>query len=370
MGNSTPYNLYIDALRKWLWIEDEEGIRIIIGTAVAAMMPGDPLWLFVIDPPGALKTEICRSLTGPRVYSVDSLTPQSLITGFRSKKGENIDILPDLDGKVLIIKDFTTILSKPEKIRDDLLSKLRAAYDGELEQAYGSGVKKKGYKSTFGLIAAVTPVIEIYYKIHSILGERFVSVRPRYNRVEAVRCALEHSGMEQKMRKGISEVASDMLSFYELESKTTKPNLVRKDISKIQALGDVISILRSPVARDFQRDLLYIPEAEVGTRLAKQFYRLGHSLEVMGNYDYTAIKRCALDCLSPSRARIIFTLLNEGELTTTEITKKTRLTKNMVLTEGENLWLLGVLDRKEKAKSFHFSIKIDFIYKMVEAELE
>jgi len=47
------YTDYLDVLKKWLWLEDEEGIDIIIATAIAAMMPGDPLWLFVVDPPGS-----------------------------------------------------------------------------------------------------------------------------------------------------------------------------------------------------------------------------------------------------------------------------------------------------------------------------
>ena len=369
MANSTFYDAYIQALRRWLWIEDEEGIRITIATAIAAMMPGDPIWLFVIDPPGALKTEICRSLTGSRVYSVDALTPQSLISGFRAKKGERIDILPDLDGKVLIIKDFTTILNQPERIRDELLSKLRAAFDGSLEQAFGSGVKKKGYQATFGIIAAVTPVIEIYYKIHSLLGERFISVKTGYNRQEAVKSALKQSGKEAQMRDEIRQTARAMLDFYEVECRHTNLYLTNWDIDKIAALGESVAILRSSVARDYQRAVLYNPEAEVGTRLSKQFFRLGQALEVLGHYDYSAIKRCGWDCVSSSRKRILECLSMLGETSTSELSEITRLSRNMVLTEGENLWLLEVLERKLEGNAYYFKISPKIEVTMRKAEL-
>ena len=129
-----------EILHKWLYIGDEMGIDCILATAISSLMPGDPLWLFVVAPPGGTKTELIRGFKGPHVYSVDTLTPQALLSGLKGKAGEKLDILDDLDGKLLIIKDFTAILTKPQRVRDELFGRLRAVYDGNLEAAFGSGV--------------------------------------------------------------------------------------------------------------------------------------------------------------------------------------------------------------------------------------
>ena len=38
----------LQTMKKWLWIEDENQIKIMMAVAVASQFPGDPIWLFVI----------------------------------------------------------------------------------------------------------------------------------------------------------------------------------------------------------------------------------------------------------------------------------------------------------------------------------
>jgi len=46
---------------KWLELEETDYIEAILATVVSNEIPGDPVWLFVIGPPGASKTEVLRS---------------------------------------------------------------------------------------------------------------------------------------------------------------------------------------------------------------------------------------------------------------------------------------------------------------------
>jgi len=359
------YEQYINTLKKWLWIEDEQGIDIIIATAVAVFLPGDPIWTFVVDPPGALKTELCRSLAGPRIYSVDSLTPESLISGLKS--GKNIDILPDLDGKLLVIKDFTTILNKPERTRDELFGRLRAAYDGYLEQAYGSGVKRKAFRARFGILAAVTPAIDSYVTVHALLGERFIRVKTRYDREKAVELALDHTGKEEQMRAEIRRAAVTLLTQCEqLASQTVSDP---PDKQKIGVLGDVVAVLRTPVARDYRHEVVAMPEAEVGTRLGKQLFRLGQALNVFGRYDYQTLVRCGRDCITPARLAIL-NFLGDSERKTTDI-ETIGFTRHIIRNELQNLHLLGVLNYREDpaSHSYYYKIEPKFLAKLKEAEI-
>ena len=338
-----------------------------MGTAVAVMLPGDPIWTFVVDPPGALKTEICRSLTGSRIYSLDALTPESLISGLKIKGGKNIDILPDLDGKLLVIKDFTTILNKPEKVRNELFGRLRAAYDGYLEQAYGSGVKKKGFKSRFGILAAVTPMIDSYITIHALLGERFIRVKTRYNREKAIKSALNHSGSEDKMRAEIQKAAASFLIQCEHLVGQARTNPCDKE--KVGVLGDIVSILRTPVARNFKHQVMTMPEAEVGTRLSKQLLRLGQAMDVFGRYSYGTLVRCGRDCVPQVRLSILG-FLEHGDRKATDIVDGVSFTDYLVRRELESLHLLKVLERRENPKAtYWYKVESRFLSKLQEAGL-
>ena len=52
-------------LRRWVHLEpgEEVVLDVVLGAVVANQFSGDPVWLFLVGPPGALKTEILRSLS-------------------------------------------------------------------------------------------------------------------------------------------------------------------------------------------------------------------------------------------------------------------------------------------------------------------
>ena len=68
-------------VQRWLWFEDVLALDVILAVCISNWMAGDPVWLFVIAPPGGTKTELLRSLQGFRIVSTSTLTPQTLISG-------------------------------------------------------------------------------------------------------------------------------------------------------------------------------------------------------------------------------------------------------------------------------------------------
>ena len=121
-------------VRRWLWLEDILALDVILATTISNWMAGDPVWLFLIAPPGGTKTELLRAFQGPHVISTSSLTPQTLISGLKGERSQ-IDLMARLDGKLLIIKDGTSILTKKPEDRAAIFSDLREAYDGYLEKS-------------------------------------------------------------------------------------------------------------------------------------------------------------------------------------------------------------------------------------------
>ena len=270
-------SVYTD-YKKWLHIEDEAVLDILFGTAIANRLPGDPLWVFLVAPPGGMKSELLMSLdTSPRVYTTTSLTPASLISGMNV--GGNIDpsLIPRLDKKILIIKDFTTILKMPIMIRDEIFGIFRDAYDGKIEKQFGNGVLRR-YNSHFGVIAGVTPAIYFHTDDNTVLGERFLMYNIKSSstfskRMELVERALANVTHEDKMRSDLTQIAHRVLSYDYTKAPT--PIVTPEFRKRFIYLAQYASILRAAVIRDkYSKEVTHKPFIEIATRVAKQFMKL------------------------------------------------------------------------------------------------
>jgi len=130
-------------------------------TVATGWTEGDALWLYVVGAPGSGKTELVRAFADgrKRAYFLSSLTPNSLVSGLKDGK----HLLPELDGKTLIIKDFTMTLESHRENRDALFGALRDAYDGSYSKAFGS-VGTVGFDQIF-------PVLAEQAGVHTVIVE-------------------------------------------------------------------------------------------------------------------------------------------------------------------------------------------------------
>jgi hypothetical protein len=339
------------ALSKWLYLPDLEAVDVLMTTAIAIYLPGDPLWLYYVGPPGGTKTEALRALKGPRVVSLSSLTPQTLISGYKGDP-EKVDLLPKLDGKLLVIKDFTSILSKKPEDAAAIFADLREAYDGYLEKSFGSGVGTKAYSARFGLIAAVTPAIDRFRTVHSLLGERFLRIDLRTDAEATIQRASELEGQETQMRAELQEVVSRCLA---QAGEWVDPQVLveQRFLDQLRALAHVAATLRTEVDRDRQRLVMYDPVPEVGTRLVKQLQKLAKALAtwrervVVTAEDYVTIRRVALDCVRSQRRKVVGALQAAGgcDIPTAEVGSVVAMPSDTAREVCEDLWQLGVLER-------------------------
>jgi hypothetical protein len=341
----------IAAFSKWLHLPDVEAVDVLMATAIAIYLPGDPLWLYYVGPPGATKTEPLRALGGPRVISLSSLTPQTLISGYKGDPSK-VDLLPKLDGKLLIIKDFTSILSKKPDDAAAIFADLREAYDGYLEKSYGSGVGTKSYSARFGLIAAVTPAIDRFRTVHSLLGERFLRIDLHTDAQATIQRASELEGQEEEMR---AELQSLVSGYLHAAGEWMDPDVLveQRFLDQLRALAHVTATLRTEVDRDRQRLVLYQPVPEVGTRLVKQLQKLAKALAnwrermVVTAEDYVTVRRVALDCVRSQRRKVVGVLQSaEGAaILTADVGSLAGIPSDTLREICEDLWQLGVVNR-------------------------
>lgn len=348
-NNVSSRNALFQELQRWLYIEDTQAIDILYGVVISHFLPGEPVWLFLIGPPGGTKTELLRAFHGEPFYTISTITPQTLISGL-STKGE-VDLLPKLDDKVLVVKDFTSILSRDSKEQAQIFADLRDCYDGYLEKAFGSGVGKKSYSAKFDLIAGVTPAIDMYRVIHGVLGERFLKCRIHTNEEKAIDKATETMGREDEMRRALANASRGYITdcCERIEDGIPKCG---EALQQIKALGNVTAKLRSEVVRDRTHTVQYYPDAEIGTRLTKQLLKLGqaitivHGNESMDSNDLECLVRVARDSIPRQRLEVVKALLHKDLFLGTAVIGSECNTPTQTVREIlEDLWMLKLLER-------------------------
>jgi hypothetical protein len=372
-----PYvdrNLIHETYRKWLYLPYTDVLDVMYGTMLANRLEGDPLWLFLVAPPGGTKTELINSISdAPNVVTTSSLTPKSLVSGANTAGGGDPSLIPKLDHKMLLVKDFTTILNMNPLIRDEIFAILRDAYDGKTEKDFGNGIHRS-YKSKFGIISGVTPAIELYTEGNTSLGERFLRFdipipADARGRVEYLKRAEQNAGKENQMRQELAELGTSVLR----HDFNAIPMIDEKIRNKAIALAQFLAKMRGTVVRDkFTKEITHNAFSELGTRIVKQFTKLMYGIGMYRNVGvvdeeiYSIVKRMALSTV-PHRLEYIVRFMYqqdaEMEYRTDDIAHQLKLPAMTCARLLENLDMLGIVEqRRESALKTTWKLNEDGIY--------
>lgn len=363
---SPDFDDVVETFRKWLHLPSTIGIEATLATIVSQQIEGPPVWMFLVAPPGSAKTETLTAANGlPNVYLTSSLTPHALISGANWKGDQDPSLVPKLNGKIMIVKDFTSILSMRDADKDEIFGILRDAYDGRCGKVFGTGIERN-YESRFTILAAVTPSIYALSSQHHSLGERFLKVTVGEN--------LEHVEEREIIRRAINNINQDTNMKWELQdvvtSFITKRGLHRTIPSKqlpviphdlqetLISLGMFGARLRGTVSRDMFRNEIITarPSAEIGTRLGVQLAKLARSLALIHErdevteYEYGIVKKVMLDTVNQRTEDIVRVLKArcptiDDMMTVQELSAVTRYPVATVTRVLQDLDVLNVVTR-------------------------
>jgi hypothetical protein len=347
--------------RRWLYLESDTMLDVIVGTYLANRFESDPLWMMLIGPPSNAKTEMLRAFEGHRdAKFISNLTPSTLVSGLVPKKNQTEpSLLPQLNGKLVILKDFTSILSMRSENQQEIIAQLREAYDGQYSKMFGNG-KVIDWHGRFGLIAACTPVWDMHYGIIGAMGDRFLVSRTEH--VDAGRMGLQAQrivGQEDAMRSDLCAAMHQFVDqFKDMEgvsfSKDETVNL------KIVNLACMVAVGRCAIHRDrYSQAVSYQPLPEGTPRLVKQFMQIGMGMALANGRTcvdeviYQLIKKIGTDLLPVQRMMVLRELWEQGAvcydskwLETAEVADAINIpgsTAKMVL---EDLMVVGALNRR------------------------
>lgn len=367
-GEPVDREKIISAYREWLHLKNPEMLDVMFGSVFANRLNIDPLWMFLVGAPGSCKTELLMSLSdAPMIVTTTSVTPPALISGANFSGGDP-SLIPKLDGKVLIIKDFTTILNMNITARDEIFGILRDAYDGKIEKHFGNGIHRT-YKSRFGIIAGVTPAIDSFAASSSVLGERFLKYRVKQiGKVtigeEAITQAIKNLTHESKMREALRAIAKEVMS--RLLSTEHIPTLPHHIEQKILCLAQWVAVLRGVVSREkYTQTVSHKPVAEVGTRLAKQLCALAMGIAVyrqeheVSEESFRVAAQVAKDTAPDIQEEIVKQLYIRQDrigYTGSELANWTHIPGTTLTNVLQNMEMLHVLRKQDKGYRLNHSI--------------
>lgn len=303
-----PAEKVVKRYMDWLHIPNPELVHLLFGTIIGNRLEGEPLWLFLVAPPGSTKSVLLMSLGScDEIITTTSLTPRALISGFFSSHGDP-SLIPKLNKKVLVIKDFTTVLNLPIQFREEIFGILRDAYDGHTEKIFGNGVLR-AYDSKFGMICGVTPAVDIFSETHASLGERFLKYRYSYQDwYPVIKRAINNTHKENEMKKELNNLAEKILSYDYTKSVPNLPETIQEELIY---LAQWTAILRGSVSRDkYTQEIIFRPSPEIGTRLVKQFSKLMIGLylfrgqDLFSHEDICLIRKVARSTISEKNESI------------------------------------------------------------------
>ena len=208
----------IELFERWLILKDRTPLYAVFGAVAANLLPGDPVWLGLIAPPSSAKTEILNSLSKlPDVVQVSSLSPASFLSS-TSKKDQDKEATGGLLAQIgefgiIVLKDFTTMLSLRPEARQEVFAVLREVFDGRYTRHVGTdGGRALAWNGKVGLVFASTETFDRHHSVNSAMGDRYLLCRiaPVVGQFER---ALDHVGeATDRMRRELSEVVERLFA--------------------------------------------------------------------------------------------------------------------------------------------------------------
>lgn len=351
MKKDDPVEGFKNVARRYMVLDGAEYIDVIFGACFANRLDEAPTWIHVIGPPSSGKTSVLASLNGHETIHVqNSVSRRSMISGL-DKKNEGTALLPKLDGKVLVIPDFTVLFGLRSDELHEILAYFRQIYDGILEK-HITGVGCVKHEVEFGFLTGVTNAIDRHKRALGDLGERFVSYRMRgVSAVTKRRASLKAMGVvSERERKDALKKAAHRV----LDSQPDVPIVDRSILKEIVYIAEFATKARAEVPRDrYSKDPGEVEDEHLG-RISNQLLNLSrgiamaHGRRRVVRSDLKVAQKSAFHSATRSRIRLMRLMLGRREWMDVEgVRERMRLSEKGAQILLEDLELVGLAEREE-----------------------
>ncbi len=268
-------------VEKMLLLADRDIVRILAAISISQVLRFDPIWLLLITSSGGGKSALVDCLAKiPYVHTLDTLTPNTFASAMKIA-GKETALLRKIKNGMLVFKDFTSILEMNEVARREIMSQLRAIYDGKFVRHAGNG-EEISWKGKISCIACSTTTIYHHLSKFATMGERFIIyeiVQPDRISVTKKTFTRKRNNMDPAiMREHLQDCFISYINNVRevLINNDFNASDISEDLeNEIIQIADFCTQARSGLEKNtYTRNIEFIPSKEMPTRMAEQFYAL------------------------------------------------------------------------------------------------
>lgn len=290
-------------VQDYLYFPTPDPLYLVLGTVAGNMMKGSPIWLVLIGAPSSGRTIMLETLANlapkykagekgpkPGVHIVGAIKgPGALLSGVSMNertKDSTGGLLQQIGPRgIIVMKDFTSMLSMAKEPLGETISAMREAFDGRYSRPVGSdGGRNIEWRGRIGFLAASTPAIDRHSASIGDLGERWIYYRyletDGYGETIRALGVRDPEAMMQELR-GHVENFIDALDICWNEERRDLDSFEK---NKLYAMSSLICAARSGVPRDPYQGNEVVDSAvkEAPPRIAQELGQLYLGLERIG----------------------------------------------------------------------------------------
>jgi len=303
-----------EIFQRWLGADyDLDTLDATLAVAASERFSGDPVWLMVVSGSGNAKTETVQATSGLGAHVVSTISSDAALLSAtplkeRSKSATGGLLRKIGDHGILVIKDFTSILSADRNVRGTVLAALREIHDGRWVRNVGSdGGRTLQWEGRLIVIAACTTAWDQAHSVIATMGDRFVLIRSdsHQGRIASGLRAVRNTGSETQMRKEMADAVAGLVANID----TTKDYALREEDENILVkAANLVTLARTGVELNYKGDVIDAHAPEMPTRFVKQLTQIMRGGMAIGMDRLQARRlaiRCARDSMPPLRLAVL-----------------------------------------------------------------
>ncbi len=342
----------IELYQSHFYIEDTSSIPLICAVVLGSKMSGDPIWLTLIGGSSSGKTELINAVCGlDFVYQLSTLTPNTLLSGMKPRKGQETSLLLQMNrNAIIVMKDLNTLIAMNREDQQAIMGQLLQVYDGEMTKSTGTGETIK-WKGKIGFIAGVTENIHVFQAKYSALGSRFVNytlVPP--DRIKTTKRSAQIAKNKREIREELKVAFAEYFKQM-IPVISERDDALPEEVSnQVIEAADFAALARSPVSRDFQGRMELVLSPEMPMRISDQIHLIGRTFMAMNEgklekeHEQILYKAC-LDSIPKGRRMALQILTKYESITTKGLAIKLGYQSDRVRMWLEELNVLGICER-------------------------
>ena len=312
--------------REVFYVEDDTILDLLCAIAISVYTKSDSIWLLIIGAPSSGKTEFVNTLSGLEyAHQVSTMTENAFLSSMGGSVEKEKSLLHKIgDNGLLIMKDYTSILSLKEELRKKILGDMREIYEGHLVKASGNG-KDGEWKGKINFVGAVTDSIYLNEGDDASMGRRTIDyVMPHFSddvRIKMAKRSSRNIGDASLKRDKIKTMFAEFIEEKRKGLPLILPELPEDLEDELIMIADFSTKMRTATKRDFHGNLTFAPGSELPMRMANQLTILAQVLIYLNDgtlkkEHHDILIKVALDSISRQR-RITLQIMAQYDRVTT-----------------------------------------------------